>query len=95
MLDRMKLPTLFVFLLAVLVPSISSADEITHSLGNAVYAVREARIWHADTKSPDHYRVAVNLLQKAQNTANKDEALHLAAEAEKEAQLALQEAWNK
>ena len=87
----MKQLTLPIFLFVSLVSSNLFADEITHPIGNAVYAVRAARIHHADTKSPDHYRRGVDLLRQAQQKANKDEALHLAAEAEKEAQLALQE----
>ena len=85
----MKLFLLFLF--TFFFCPILLADEATHSIGNAVYAVRAARIRHADTKSPDHYRRGVDLLRQAQQKANKDEALHLAAEAEKEAQLALQE----
>ncbi|MBI4411416.1 MAG: hypothetical protein HY541_02905 [Deltaproteobacteria bacterium] len=91
----MKQLTLPVFLFVSLVSSNLFADEITHSIGNAVYAVRAARIHHADTKSREHYRNAVELLWKAQQEANKDEALRLAAEAEKEARLALEESWNK
>ncbi|EKD41916.1 MAG: hypothetical protein ACD_73C00442G0004 [uncultured bacterium] len=61
----MKLFTSLVLLLGL--SNVVMADEYTHQLGNSGYAIRFARIEHADRESPKEYRQAVKLQRKAQN----------------------------
>lgn len=83
---------IFAFLL--LLPQISTADDVTHQLGNSAYLVRWAMQEGADEKSNDHYRKAVELQRKAELKFKHrfvTEALELSREAEKEAKIALKE----
>lgn len=92
MISRLLLS--FSFLMVFFATSFAKADEVTHQLGNAAYAIRWARLEGANTKSPEHYRKAVALYRQAQidfsNRALK-KAVTLSQEASMEARFALKE----
>ncbi len=84
----------FLFLTIFLATPFAKADEVTHQLGNAAYAIRWARLEGANAKSPEHYRKAVELYRQAQiDFENRElkKAVLLSQESRTEARLALKE----
>lgn len=82
------------FLIGLLFPFISVADEVTHQLGNSGYAVRWAMQEGANEKSHEHYRKAVELQAKARLKFQQryiSEAMDLSRQAEEEAKIAIKE----
>lgn len=86
---------LFISLILLLgVTKLVFADEYTHQLGNSGYAIRFARIEHADVEAPKEYRQAVKLQRKAQ-VLFAEQQLTEAVEISKKAEVLAWDAYKK
>lgn len=86
---------IFLIVVLTIIPMFVFADDITHQIGNSGYAIRRAMQMGAEQKSPEHYKKAVQLQEEAKGffyLRKKSSALERSLEAEKEANLAFQEA---